>query len=83
MGCTTNETPMATFDEKAAIEQSGIGQDILWSHSSLGMDEVAFDALFGRLEVLEALGQIRIVDFGHESYTGRRLFVRVKFQRVQ
>lgn len=71
---------MGTFDENEVISNTLIGQEIRWSHGSLGVDEVAFDALYGRLEVFEVLGRIEIVDYGHESYTVRRLFSRVAFQ---
>lgn len=74
---------MSAVDEKETIQQYIIGQEVRWSKDSFGIDEVAFDELYGRLEVLEALGCIRIVDYGHESYTGQRLFSRVTFQRLQ
>ena len=74
---------MNTFDENEVIEHCVIGQDVLWSNTGLGMDPATFDALYGRLEVLEALGRIRITDYDHESYTGQRFFTRVRFQRLQ
>jgi hypothetical protein len=74
---------MSTFDEIEALEHCAIGQEVLWSSIGLGMNAAAFDALYGRLEVLEAAGRIRITDHGHESAMGQRFFTRVRFQRLQ
>lgn len=73
---------MADFDEIQAIGLVPVGRDILWSHTSLGVNEAVFDDIHRRFERLEGAGQLRILSADRESHTGKRLVVRMVFQRL-
>lgn len=70
------------LDENEAIEQCPIGMTVNWSDRGLGIGPSAFDALYGRLEKLEAIGKIEIVHHRCERHTGHRYFTRVGFRRL-
>jgi hypothetical protein len=74
---------VSNFDENEAIDRLPFDREVYWSNGSLNMDEAEFNALYGRLERLEALGRIEILDSDRESYTGQRFIVKVKFQRIR
>ncbi|SDR10883.1 hypothetical protein SAMN05428982_3136 [Pseudoxanthomonas sp. CF385] len=64
------------------VSQLPIHRDTRWTAGSLGLDDVAFDAVAQRLLELETLGAVDVMNLSRDANHGLRRLNAIRFMRV-
>ncbi len=64
------------------VSQLPIHRDTRWTAGSLGLDDIAFDAVAQRLLELETLGAVDVMNLSRDANHGLRRLNAIRFMRV-
>lgn len=64
------------------VSQLPVNRDTRWTPASLGLNEVAFDAVAQRILELETQGAVDVVNLSRDASDGLRRLNAIRFMRV-